>query len=177
MLHASFVQPLLLRGCGASAFTPSTRRAFAAPPPTYHRRRLRRRLSHAVPSRASAAHGHAGAVRFALRRQPSTPSRDPSPFPPRGFISRPRAGRPPAHPDSRGPGGFDLRCAPRPTHRGAASRVVPLLSNSIIRLLWRRCLGGDSARRRGVTDVSSSRWAASLQSLPRRRATFSIATS
>ena len=32
------------------------------------------------------------------------------------------------------------------------------------------------ARRRGVTDVSPSRWVASLQSLPRLRATLSIAT-
>ena len=32
------------------------------------------------------------------------------------------------------------------------------------------------ARRRGVTDVSPTRWVASLQSLPRLRATLSIAT-
>ena len=35
---------------------------------------------------------------------------------------------------------------------------------------------GETARRRGVTDVSSTRWAASLQSLPRLCATLSIAT-
>ena len=68
-----------------------------------------------------------------VRRQPSTPPRDPAgvlrssvglPFPLRGSFtpSRPRADYPPSHPDSRGPGGFILRCAPRPTHRGAAPR-------------------------------------------------------
>jgi len=64
--------------------------------------------------------------------------------------------------------------APYPPGCGATSSL--LLSNICIQLLWRRCVGGDSARRRGVTDVSPSRWVASLQSLPRLRATFSIAT-
>jgi len=54
--------------------------------------------------------------------------------------------------------------APYPPGRGATSSL--LLSNIFIQLLWRRCLGGDSARRRGVTDVSPSRWVASLQSSP-----------
>ena len=71
---------------------------------------------------------------------------------------------------------FVLRCAPRPSPTGRGATSSLLLSNICIQLLWRRCVGGDSARRRGVTDVSPSRWVASLQSLPRLRATLSIVT-
>ena len=143
------VQPLLLRGGDASASTSPTRRAFAAPPPTYHRRRHCRLLPHALPFRASAAHGHAGAARFAVGASPLR-LRATSHLSRLAGSSRPRAVYPPTHPDSRGPGGIILRCAPRPipTGRGATSSL--LLSNIFIRLLWWRCLGGDSPASRGT---------------------------
>ena len=129
------VQPLLPRGGGASASTSPTRRAFAAPPPTYHRRRHCRRLPHTLPCRASAAHGHAGAARFAVGASPLRLRATPHLSRLAGS-SRPRAVYPPTHPDSRGPGGIILRCAPRPipTGRGATSSL--LLSNIFFQLIY-----------------------------------------
>ena len=69
LFDSCFVPPLLLRGCGARRPL-HRRRVLAAPPPTNHRRRQSRRRRHALPYRAPAAHGHAGALRTAFGASP-----------------------------------------------------------------------------------------------------------